>query len=285
MHPLDAHGTTPGEIHSRVLMTRPAPAEHALSQPLDLIEAERFCPGCSDCWPVTPEFWNKSSIRNDGLQRLCRACQLESGNKGNICLLFPDAASKACNGCKQHKPLTHHFWHHSPDKKDGFATKCKDCSKKVRDARRASPKVVAPVTTFRKKSTTTYKLCNCCQQTKPLVRRFWHRCAGHKDGFSVHCKDCVNTRNSFARHLPVAERPKKAPVKRKLHEFAVSKSCNGCHQDKLLTTEFWYTSTATGDGFMRVCKLCNSAVQKARLLKRRELKQSIQGTEHGNQTR
>jgi hypothetical protein len=252
-----------------------SPAAHALSQPLELIELERFCPGCSDCWPVTPEFWNKSSIRNDGLQRLCRACQLESGNKGNICLLFPDAPSKACNGCKQHKPLTYHFWHRSPDKKDGFATKCKDCAKKVRLATRRRPMVSAELP-FKKRADTTYKKCTCCEQTKPLVRRFWHRNVSSKGGFSSHCKDCVNTRNSFARHLPVAERPKKAPVKRKLHEFAVSKSCNTCHLDKLLTTEFWYTSTATGDGFMRVCKLCNSAAQKARLLKRRNLKSTQQ---------
>jgi hypothetical protein len=258
-------------------MTNPSPSAAALSQPVELIEAERFCPGCSDCWPVTPEFWNKSSIRNDGLQRLCRACQLESG-KGEICQLFPDAQSKACGGCKQHKPLTNHYWHCSPDKKDGFATKCKVCAKKVRDARRASPKAVAPVTPFRAKAATTYKLCTCCQQTKPLVRRFWHRNASREDGYHSHCKDCVNTRNAFARHLPVHERPKKAPVKRKLNEFAVSKSCNSCHQDKPLTTEFWYTSKATSDGYMRVCKLCNSAAQKARLQKRRELKQQSLAT-------
>lgn len=274
MNPLDAHGTTPGEISSRVLMTLPAPAAHALSQPLDLIEAERFCPGCSDCWPVTPEFWNKSSIRNDGLQRLCRACQLGNG-KGDICLLFPDAPSKACGGCKQHKPLTYHFWHRSSDKKDGFATKCKACAKKVRLARRRSPMVSAELP-FKKRANTTYKQCTNCLQTKPRVSRFWHRSADKKDGFCTHCKDCVNTRNSFARHLPLAERPKKAPITRKLHEFAVSKSCNACHLDKLLTTEFWYTSKATGDGFMRVCKLCNSALQKARAQKRRDLKETHQ---------
>jgi hypothetical protein len=265
-------------------MTSLSPAAHALSQPVDLIEVERFCPGCSDCWPVTPEFWNKSSKRTDGLQRLCRACQLER-EKGDICLLFPDTPSKACGGCKQHKPLTRHFWHCSPDKKDGFATKCKVCSNKIKRIGRDNLKVVAPVISLTKNATITHKRCTCCQQTKPLVRQYWHRSAGHKGGYASHCKDCVNTRNSFARHLPVAERPKKAPVKRKLHEFAVSKSCNGCHQDKLLTIEFWYTCKTTSDGFMRVCKLCNSAAQKARLLKRRELKKSIQGIEHGNKTR
>jgi hypothetical protein len=253
-------------------MTSLSHAQEALSQSDDLIEAERFCPGCGDCWPVTPEFWNKSSIRLDGLQRLCRACQLDN-EKGNICFLVPDAPSKMCNGCKQHKPLTYHFWHQRHDAKDGFATKCKPCAKKVRKARRLRPNPGAEPA-FKKKPHTTYKQCTCCLQTKPRVKRYWHRSAGKNDGYASHCKDCVNSRNSFARHMPLEDRPKKAPIKRKLHEFAVSKSCNGCHQDKLLTTEFWYTSKATGDGFMRVCKLCNSAAQKARAQKRRDLKQT-----------
>lgn len=253
------------------------------STPTKLVEVEKYCRGCDECWPITHEFWGKNGGKSDGLQPICKACEADK-RRGMACAIEPETQSKACSCCKKIKPLTEACWVRREGYGDGFENQCRVCrnaARAKRDARKRAgiPKELPFVVTPR----TKFKICACCGEDKPLHARFWHRHPHTKDGFTKACKVCANAARKLRNAMPgqpvvmeyrfgtPSTRPNKQPKRRHTGVFT-EKSCNACLQYKALTDEFWYKSKANTDGFMTRCKLCECAAQKEARRKRREEK-------------
>jgi hypothetical protein len=169
--------------HLQTLESVPIPHAHD--------EVERFCPACEDFWPITHEFWEKSSSRADGLMRYCKACNVER-KQGVVTQLFPDVQSKHCHACATNKPLTQEYWYKNTFKKDGLCSQCKLCVNRQKAERRRSglkvgPRKPAPIVRSPKAHA---KRCGKCNQKKLLTTEFWYVSKSHGDGFMTTCKQC-----------------------------------------------------------------------------------------------
>lgn len=86
---------------------------------------------------------------------------------------------KKCPVCKETKPLTTKYWYKNKTRLDGFKSRCKICVQRIdREKREANKKPPE-------------KVCNTCQETKPLTGEFWYHDNHGKDGFRSRCKICV----------------------------------------------------------------------------------------------
>jgi hypothetical protein len=267
-------------------MTSFSPQVDFLSKPADLIEVERYCRRCEDCWPFTPEFWGKDSKQADGFQNICKACQGEQ-RKQLICHLEPDTPSRACTSCKLIKPVSKVFYVPLSEGK-GFSKQCRGCKNIARNRRVAELKAgISRAPVYVPAQNETFKICTACGEEKPQDPIFWHRSPITRDGFANRCKPCANGDRKLRRVYPGvpvvlppenrhvnthAAPPKKMPKRRFTQAVITEKACNGCQVVKPLTTEFWYSSKSTthGGGFMTRCKVCESLAQKEARRKLRE---------------
>lgn len=259
-------------------MTSLSPQVEFLSTPEDLIEIERYCPRCQECWPLTSEFWGKDSGRPDGLSRRCKACQAES--KKNVpCTFAPETSSKACTGCKVVKPLTKACWHTRADSPDGFRNKCIVCMNKRRNERHASFKalVVVPPPVFVVTPDTPFKVCRICRESKPADLAFWHKCP--RDGLRTECKECRKPKSTGPRRKRTAPMVDQAPLEDRrygIKRLYVKKAkvqviaCRSCQQSKALTSEFFALNNKSPTGFKHHCKVCCSQYQKEFSKKRQD---------------
>lgn len=168
-----------------------------------------------------------------------------------------------CPGCDDFWPVSNEFWEKCPSRLDGLMRFCKACNIERREGQitQLLPDVAS-------------KPCHACNTNKPLSAVFWYRNKGKKDGFSTQCKLCINAHKAERRRNGNVIQPRK--VKRAYRSSkALAKRCGSCKKNKLLTKEFWYASKAHGDGFMTICKVCDSAAQKARLKRIKESKQAL----------
>lgn len=257
-------------IYYGPMMTSPAPSIDDLSTPTALVEVEKVCRVCNECWPVTPEFWNKDSKRPDGVKQICRACESEKRHKV-VCTLAPETPSKACNTCKVKKPLTKACWHTRKDAPDGFRSKCKTCVATAKNAKHAAIRALlappAPVIP----EGTALQICKKCGEGKPLHEHFWHRCSRY--GFKTQCKTCrneVTDRTKALKKSAIVVLPSIGAGIRLAPKKIESACCRACNIEKPLTAEFWYRSRDYPTGFKKRCKACTSASQKAFLQNRQE---------------
>jgi hypothetical protein len=264
-------------------MTSLSPSVQFLSQPEDLVEIERYCPRCKECWPLTSEFWGKDSKRRDGLARNCKACQAE-GKLKVVCTVAPETPSKACIGCKVVKPLTKACWHGRADSPDGFRGVCIDCNSKARNTRRAkiTALVVAPPPAFVVTPDTLFKVCKICFEIKPNDIAFWHKCQRY--GLRKECKSCRKVAVKAPRRKRSAPAVELAPLEDRLYGIKrvyVKKPvapivvCRTCKQSKAQTSEFFAVNRKSSTGFKFHCKICCSEYQKAFTKKRQDAMQAL----------
>ena len=247
-----------------------------LSQPEDLVEIERYCPRCEDCWPLSSEFWGKDAKRPDGLARICKACKAEAKKKV-LCTVAPDTPSKTCIGCKVVKPLNKACWYTRASSPDGFRNKCRECQVKLRNERYAvlralvgtpPPFVVTPDTLF--------KVCRICEESKPVDPLFWHK---SPRGLRSECKSCRKVKIVVPRRKRSATPVEQAPLEDRIYgirRLYVKKPdapivvCRTCKQSKAQTSEFFPRNAKSSTGFRFHCKICCSNYDKGVRKKRQD---------------
>lgn len=231
--------------------------------PVSLVEVERYCRRCKECWPVTPEFWVKDAKSVDGFKTMCKACVKEQQKK-IVCTLAPEVSSKACITCLSFKPATKACFFTQAGTPDGLSGQCRTCNNKARRERQAALKAgISRLATFTPTADTVYKVCNACGVEKPQDPTFWHRSPVTNSGLLGQCKACTNAARKKRRESPGVKivlqnqymvAAKGEPVRA---ELAIGRrECIRCEVTKSLTTEFWHESSTEADGFDVCCRVC-----------------------------
>lgn len=242
---------------------------HFLNPPEGLVEVERYCRGCKECWPVTPEFWSKDAKSVDGFKNICKACVKDRKTRV-VCTLEPEVASKACFTCKVIKPASRACFLPSAGTPDGLSGQCRPCNNKARRERQLDLKAgVSRLPAFVITEDTVFKVCSACGLEKPEDPIYWHRSPITKSGLVGQCKTCMNEARKQRRETPgvkislhnkflVAAKDK--PVRADLE--TASRACKRCEVTKPLTTEFWHEQSGEGDGFETSCRTCVRSQKK-----------------------
>lgn len=250
-------------------MTSFSPQAQLLNTPVSLVEVERYCRRCKDCWPVTSEFWGKDSKSLDGFKTMCKACAAERKKKVE-CTLEPEVSSKACMTCQVFKPVNTACFFPVDGTADGLSSQCRACNNKARRERQADLKAgVSRLPIFVPNADTVYKACTACGLEKPEDPFFWHRSPITKSGLLGQCKVCTNAARKKRRASPGIKisllnqavlASKAEPVRIDLS--IGSRACARCEVTKPLTIEFWHASVNEDDGFDACCRTCVRARKK-----------------------
>lgn len=247
-----------------------------LSTPTSLVEVERYCRRCRDCWPITSEFWGKDAKQKDGLMLICKACVKDQTLK-LVCNLEPEVPSKACSCCKQIKPITTACFMPMPDTLDGFSGQCRECKNKVKRERSAAIKAGIPrIAPFVPSEDTVYTVCTACGVEKPQDAAFFHRSPVTKSGLLAQCKICTNAARKQRRSFPGVKITLSKAVlggrARRVSLVVPERECVRCEVSKPLTTEFWKPVDSAGGSneFEPRCKVCIRAAKKKAQDKLRE---------------
>lgn len=150
---------------------------------------------------------------------------------------------KRCPVCKETKPLTTEFWYKNKTRLDGFKARCKKCCQRIDQEKREANKKPPE------------KVCNTCQEIKPLTDEFWYRDNHGKDGFRSRCKICVEKDK--------AERKQKAEEEKKKSEIEcdIAKEVNEEYSIYSDQEIIGYCCEECGAGFEEKperCDKCNS---------------------------
>src|SRR6266571_1658897 len=153
---------------------------------------------------------------------------------------IPDSApQKQCNRCKQ--ALPHSEFTIDRNKKDGFRTICKACTK--------APKTSLPPIPD------GYKRCRTCETIKPATDEFFNKVPSYvsKDCLNRQCKECRNAyRKSSKQDKPNTPNPQGS-----------TKKCQKCEQDFPATLEYFFLDRSTKDRLRAWCKSCSNSDGKA----------------------
>lgn len=265
--------------------------DESLSVPASLVEQERYCGRCKDCWPLTSEFWGKNSRMPDGFMNVCKACQRDRERK-IVCMLEPDVHSKACTTCNEIKPVNSASFMPVTKCADGFSSQCLECQNKAITSRTCqhcdaslsltseffakNPKMPDGFALICKtchchrhsqavgsaKPHAYLKACSTCAAVKPVNRTFFMPMNKCKDGFSTQCRECKNQK--------VRERKALIKAGKGLAEVFVPthnmkyQVCNACKIEKPRDPAFWHRSSGARDGMLNQCKDCTNEVSKLR---------------------
>jgi len=163
------------------------------------------CNVCKQVLPVSSFSMNKQT--KDGLVAICKNCiekkhqeymekWRDRQHKNIIDFsrsegVFP-SFEKKCSRCNKMLPIT--FFYPNIRKKDGYASSCKDCAKKIiKESRERVKKMV-------KRKIPSEKLCIKCNILKPSIE--FNKNINHSDGLSTYCKKCNREREKEYRNRP-----------------------------------------------------------------------------------
>jgi hypothetical protein len=103
-------------------------------QPYEVLEPERECSTCHECWPLDDDFWGKDAKNPKGLTTQCKACLYEKAaavrfkkkiDPVQVVVALP--TEKPCSTCKVVKTLSREFFHGDPRNRHGFSSQCIVC--------------------------------------------------------------------------------------------------------------------------------------------------------------
>lgn len=236
-------------------MTSFSPQVEFLSTPAGLVEVERYCKRCKECWPVTSEFWNKDARDPEGFKTICKAC-LKERRAQVECTLEPEVYSKTCTSCCQVKPVNAAYFPAMAISTDGFGPQCLACELSIYEQQEAQKLARSQLPTVHAKA------CSTCFEFKLINTEFFMPVGDSRDGFSGHCRDC-NKRVKRNRAAAI-----KAGVPR-LATFVPTpdttyKACKACGIEKPEDPIFWHRSPVTTSGLLNQCKTCTNAARKLR---------------------
>ena len=185
----------------------------------DEILVAKECNVCHEILPVSSFSYNKR--HKDGLVGTCKEC-IENRHQEYISKwkkeqsediidftqmdgLFP-SFEKECATCHKVLPIT--FFYPNARKKDGYASSCKDCAKKITKESRERVKKIA------KRKIPPEKTCRQCNILKPSAE--FNKDINHSDGLSTYCKACNRKREKEYRNRP--EVKEKIKEKKRLYD-------------------------------------------------------------------
>jgi hypothetical protein len=185
----------------------------------DEILVAKECNACYEILPVSS--FSRNKRHKDGLVGTCKKC-MENRHQGYMAKwkreqpdniidftrmddLFP-SFEKECASCHKTLPVT--FFCHNVRKKDGFASLCKDCAKKMGKESRERVKKIA------KRIIPPEKSCRKCNIPKPSAE--FYKDIHSSDGLSTYCKQCESKREKEYRNRP--EVKKKTRERKRLYD-------------------------------------------------------------------
>lgn len=244
------------------------------SKPQSLVEVEKYCRRCKDCWPITFDFWGKDAKQKDGLTLICKACTKDQKLK-LVCPLEPEVPSKACSCCNKIKPATSACFMPMPDTRDGFSGQCRECKNRVKRERAAAIRAgISRTTPFVPTADTVYTACTACGIEKPQDAAFFHRSPVTKSGLLAQCKVCTNAARKKRRAFPgvtiVLSKAATGGRPRRVSLIVPDRVCVRCEVSKPLTAEFWKPVASGSNDFETCCKACDRAARKKTQDKLRE---------------
>jgi hypothetical protein len=171
----------------------------------DEVLVAKECNVCGKILPVSSFSLNKK--HKDGLLGTCKDC-IESRHQEYMVKwkteqlkhkidftrsedLFP-TFEKKCYSCHKILPVT--YFYHSTRKKDGYASSCKECAKKIVKESRERIKKNA------RRIIPPEKFCKKCDRLLPSIN--FNKNIHHSDGLSAYCNECNRKREREYRNRP-----------------------------------------------------------------------------------
>ena len=236
--------------------------------PIDFTQASTKLKRCSKCkeYKDLDEFYRSKNAKPDGIDHNCKDCrkeyninyrkehgdprsldpirreahyrqQREKRLRDNPPPVPPKPGHKVCNECQAEKPFE--AFNKSADIKDGYAGKCKECTRayhqKYRETEMSKPPQSCP----------DFKVCRACGEEKPIDQ--YHMAVGKP---IARCKDCVR---AYDRSRDLQYNPRKKPPKRHATKEGY-KVCAICSIEKRFA-EF-NKNAQQKDGYSSKCRNC-----------------------------